>query len=396
MPPEREASALGRDYLGRVQALTPLIESSRDEIERERRLPPPLIAAMLEADLFRMLLPRPFGGAEVDPPSFVRVVEAVARIDGSAAWVLCQTSVTAMVAARIPAEAAREMWRDRRTILAWGPSTDAKAIAVPGGFRVSGSFAFASGCRHATWLGGDCTVCNADGTPRRSDSGRPVMRRILFPAENAAMRDIWHVIGLRGTGSDGYTITDLFVPEAFSVARIDDPDGLHYRSPLYAVSTYSMFACGFAMLALGLARSLLQSYIDLAKSKTPRGYASTLRDDGVTQDAIGIAEARLRAARIFLLSALDDAWAEAQAVGEVSLDRRMAIRLAGTHAIREARAIAEVAYDGAGTTAVFASGAFERRFRDINTVAQQVQGRKSHYQTVGQYLLGLEGDQPWV
>src|SRR5271154_4885597 len=110
--PESDAPTLGRDYLGRVQALAPLIDSAIEEIERQRRLPPDLLAAMVEADLFRMLLPRPFGGAELDPPSFVRVVEAVARIDGSTAWVLCQTAVTAMVAARIPAAAARTMWRD--------------------------------------------------------------------------------------------------------------------------------------------------------------------------------------------------------------------------------------------------------------------------------------------
>lgn len=395
-PLESEAPALGADYLDRVRALAPLIERSIEAIERDRRLPPALIAAMKEADLFRMLLPSPFGGAEIDPPSFVQVVEAVARIDASTAWILCQTAVTAMVAARLEPSAAREMWSDPQTILAWGPSTDSRAVPVAGGFRVSGNFAFASGCWYATWLGGDCTVCDADGTVQRDGKGKPVTRRVLFPAARAEMRDIWHVIGLRGTGSDGYTVTDLFVPEQFSVARFDDPAALRYGGRLYAVSGYSMFACGFAALALGVACTMLDSYIALAKAKTPRGYKSALGNDGFTQGEIGQTEARLRAARAFVMGALADAWEEAQRTGAVGLEARMAIRLPGTFGIREAKAVADIAYDGAGTSAVFASGPFERRFRDIHTVAQQLQGRKSHYQTVGQYLLGLESEQGWV
>lgn len=253
---EPRSAAADPDHLERVRALAPLIAASTEAIERDRRLPPALVAAMKQADLFRMLLPRPFGGAELDPPSFVRVIEEIAKIDGSTAWILCQTAVTAMIAARLEPEAAWQIWRDPEAVLAWGPSTNSRAVPVEGGFRVSGTFAFASGCRHATWLGGDCTVADPDGTVRRTQDGRPEMRRVLFPASRAEMHDIWQVVGLKGTGSDGYTVTDLFVPSNLTVARIDDPDARRYFAPLYAVSAYSMFACGFAALAVGLARSL--------------------------------------------------------------------------------------------------------------------------------------------
>jgi alkylation response protein AidB-like acyl-CoA dehydrogenase len=397
-PPESEPryAAASSDHLERVRTLKPLIADSADAIERERRLPPALVTAMLEADLFRMLLPRPFGGAEVEPPTFVRVIEDIAKLDGSTAWVLCQTAVTAMVAARLEPEAAWQIWRDPHAVLAWGPSTNSRAVPVDGGYRVSGTFAFASGCRHATWLGGDCTLAHADGTVIRTSDGRPEMRRVLFPIACAEMHDIWQVIGLRGTASDGYTVKDLFVPANLSVARIDDPAALRYVAPLYAVSAYSMFACGFAALAMGIARSLLDSFIALACEKTPRGYKYRLREDAVTQSDVAQAEARLRAARMYLMGTLDEAWDEARRVGDVSLEQRMAIRLAATYAIRQAREVAASAYEAAGTTAVFASNAFERRFRDINTVAQQLQGRKSHYQTVGQYLLGVDTELGWV
>ena len=391
----RDAAA-AQDVLERVRALAPLIVDSAAAIERERRLPPALVAAMLEADLFRMLLPRPFGGAELDPPTFVRVIEAVAKLDGSTAWILCQTAVTAMIAARLEPDAAWQIWRDPHAVLAWGPSTDSRAVPVEGGYRVNGTFAFASGCRHATWLGGDCTLADAEGTVRRTPDGKPEMRRVLFPITRAEMHDIWQVIGLRGTASDGYTVTDLFVPTNLTVARIDDPAALRYFAPLYAVSAYSMFACGFAALALGLARSLLDSFVALALEKTPRGYKNRLREDAVTQSDVGHAEARLRAARMYLMGTLDEAWDEAVRSSAVSLDQRMAIRLAATYAIRQAKDVAAAAYEAAGTTAVFVSNPFERRFRDIHTVAQQLQGRKSHYQTVGQYLLGIDAELGWV
>jgi len=395
-PLESPVPAEGASPLERVRELGPLIAASSDEIERNRRLPPALVAAMKEADLFRLLLPREYGGAELDPPGFVRVIEAIAKLDASTAWILCQTAVAATIAARLPPHAAREMWRDPHTILAWGPSTDSRAVAVEGGYRVTGTFAFASGCWYATWFGGDCAVYEPDGTPRRTEGGKPVTRRVLFPAERAAMRDIWNVIGLRGTGSDGYIVKDLFVPEDFSVARIDDPAERRNMNRLYAFSAYNLFATGFAALALGVARSLLDSFVDLAKAKTPRGFKTTLRDDGASQMEVGFAEARLRAARMYLMGTVGEAWDEAQRVNEVSLDTRMAIRLAATYAIRQAKDVAETAFDAAGTTAVFASSPFERRMRDLHAVALQLQGRKSHFQTVGQYLLGLDPELGWI
>jgi indole-3-acetate monooxygenase len=218
---------------------------------------------------------------------------------------------------------------------------------------------------------------------------------MFFPVDQATMKDIWHVIGLRGTASDGYSVTDLFVPQAHTAPRNDDLAERRYFGPLYDLTAYSMFACGFACLAMGLARSLLDSFIALAQEKTPRGYKYKLRGDGNVQAEIAFAEAQLQSARRYLLGSLSDAWDGVRQTGEVTLVQRMAMRLAATYAIRQAKGVADTAYDTAGTTAVFASNPFERRFRDIHTVAQQLQGRKSHYQTVGQYLMGLPPEQGW-
>jgi indole-3-acetate monooxygenase len=378
------------DYLARTRALAPLLTEVSAEIERERRLPQRLVDAMLDAGLFRMLLPRAYGGGEADPQSFVQVLEEIARHDASTAWCLGQTAVCAMAAAYLPSESARAIWGDRRGVLAWGAAAPpVKALAAEGGWRVTGSWSFASGGHHATWLGGHCIECEADGTPRLK-GGKPVPLTLLFPASAITWTDIWDVIGLNGTGSDKYSVDNLFVPQAFAMDR-DDPAERRCTGPLYHFRTDQMYASGFACVALGVARGMLDALVGLATEKTPRGYKSTMRMNAVTQTEVAELEARLRSARFYILGTLDGAWRAAER-GELPMDQRMAIRLAATHCIREARSVAGDAYAAAGTTSVFAANPFERRLRDINAVAQQLQGRRSHFETVGKYLLGLEAE----
>jgi indole-3-acetate monooxygenase len=385
----REETASEVDYLGRAKALAPLIAASAAETERARRLPPPLVDAMVEAGLFGMLLPRAYGGGEVHPLVFVEVLEEIARHDASAAWCLGQTGVCAMASAYLDTGPARQIWGDRRAILAWGASAPpVTAIAVEGGYRVTGSWSFASGGHHATWLGGHCIVADTDGTPRKTAAGKPIPRTLLFPASQIVWTDIWDVIGLKGTGSDRYSVTDLFVPQEFTLDR-DGHDERRYRAPLYHFRTDQMYASGFACVALGIARGTLDAFVALANEKTPRGYKTTMRMSAVIQTEVAELEARLRAARHYIRGTLDAAWRAAQQ-GELPIEHRMAIRLATTHCIREARQIAGDAYNSAGTTSVFASNPFERRLRDINSVAQQLQGRRTHFETVGKFLLGLE------
>jgi indole-3-acetate monooxygenase len=218
---------------------------------------------------------------------------------------------------------------------------------------------------------------------------------MLFPAACAELVDVWHVSGLRGTGSDTFTVTDLFVPHAYSVSR-DDPAERRQLGPLYCLPAGSLYASGFAGVAMGLARAMLDAFVELARDKTPRGGRRTLRDNHVVQSQVAQSEARLRSARMFLLGSLEEIWQEVGRSGSLALDQRMTIRLAATYAIHQARDVADTVYDGAGSSAIFTAGAFERRFRDIHAVTQQLQGRASHFETVGQFLLGLEPDTQFV
>jgi indole-3-acetate monooxygenase len=376
------------EYIERARKLGPQLEAAAEEIERRRELPEPIVDALVERGLFRLLLPRSLGGAELPPWIYAQVIEEVAKHDASTAWCLGQAAGCTMTAAFLDPDVAREIFAGKRGIVAWGPPGPAEARGVPGGYRLTGTWSFASGSHHATWLGAHVAISTEDGATQLRPDGGPIIRTLLFPKSSAKFTDIWHVIGLRGTGSDSYTVTDLFVPERYTVLREAEPKP---RQPgvLYAFSSSNMYSSGFAGVALGIARSTLDAFVDLARDKIPRGAKRTLRDNNVVQSQVAQCEARLRSARAFLLGSLEQIWSEVVQSGRLTVDHHTTIRLASTWAIHEARVSVDAAYHAAGATAIFESNPFERRFRDIHAVIQQYQGRQAHFETVGQVLLGL-------
>ena len=387
----RSAEALAPDYIERARELGPELDAAAEEIELRRELPGPIVEGLVERGLFRLLLPRALGGAELPPAVYVQVIEEVAKHDASTAWCLGQATGCTMTSALLEPEVACEIFGGKRGIVAWGPPGPAEARTVPGGYRLSGTWSFASGSHHASWLGAHVAILSEEGTPRLRPDGGPVIRTLLFPKASAEFTDIWHVIGLKGTGSDSYTVTDLFVPEQYTVLREAEPKS-QLRGLLYAFSSSNMYSSGFAGVALGIARSTLDAFVELARDKIPRGAKRTLRDNNVVQPQVAQSEARLRAARVFLLGSLEQIWREIAQSGRLSLDHNTTIRLASTWAIHQARDVVDTAYHAAGATAIFESNPFERRFRDIHTVIQQYQGRQAHFETVGQVLLGLQAE----
>jgi alkylation response protein AidB-like acyl-CoA dehydrogenase len=382
------------DHLAKARNLAPLVAAEALEIERRRELPQAVRDALIDGGFFRLLLPRSLGGAELVPARYVPVIEEIAKADASTAWCLNQTNGCAMIAAYLAPAAACQVFGGRHGILAWGPGPG-EARAVAGGYRVNARFSFASGSHEASWLGAHLPIVEMDGTPRRNADGSPVIRTLLFPKSAAEMTDIWHVIGLKGTGSDQYSVADLLVPEEFCVARAAEVPR-HEAGLLYRFSNLQLYSAGFAGVAMGIARASLDAFIELARDKIPRGAARTLRDDGVIQSQLAQAEAKLSAARNFLIAALDETTQAVAGQEHLTIEQRMTIRLAATFAIHQARDAVDTVYHAAGATAIFAVNPFERRFRDIHTVSQQLQGRQEHYQTVGQYLLGLEPDIAWL
>jgi indole-3-acetate monooxygenase len=382
--------------ISRAEAMRPIVEAAADEIEEKRRLPPALLDKLHEAQLFRLLLPRSFDGFETDPITFFHVIEAISKGDASTAWCLSQAGGCAMSAAYLDPAVAREIFGDDpRAVLAWGPGPRVRAIECEGGYKVTGVWAFASGCRHATWLGAACPIWQADGSPRLGPRGRQLERTMLVRASEVEWTDIWNVVGLRGTASDQFALNDFFVRADHSITRDFDKE-CRENGPLYRMGNGTCYQVGFAGVACGIARSALDGFVDVARNKVPRGASKPLRDNAAVQTNLAVAEVNLRAARTYLLQSMAEIWKDLCAGAMITVEQRIIIRMASTHAIHKAREAVDFAWNAAGATAIFESHPLERRFRDMHTVTQQLQGQLRHFETVGAWMMGAEADLTFV
>jgi indole-3-acetate monooxygenase len=368
----------------RARAIAPLIAREADAIERTRRLTEPVVSALIENGLYRSLLPRGFGGAEAPLETFMEMQEEIAKADASTAWCLGQCSVCAMTAAYLDPDAANEIFNSPPGILAWGAIAH-EVQAVPGGYKANARWDFASGSRQANWLGAHVRVVEADGTPRKKKDGAPEIRTILFPITSATMYDVWDVIGLKGTGTDSYSVDNLFIPEKFAALR-DDPNALREQGPLYKLTTNMVFGMGFAATSLGVARATLDAAIELSRSKQPQGL-SVMRENNAVQGLVGRTEASLRAARAYLYATAAEVWRDLERGNPITEAHRISLRIAATWTIHQSASVVDTAYHMAGATAIFHANPFERRFRDMHAIAQQIQARDTHYEDAGRVIL---------
>jgi alkylation response protein AidB-like acyl-CoA dehydrogenase len=372
----------------RIRQVADLFERSGAANEALGQLTPEVVEKLHEQRLFRMLLPRVYGGEQIDPVTWFHAMEALAKLDASTAWCVGQINGCTLASSALEPEVARDIWGEPRAVLSWGPPMKSRADEAEGGHRLTGEWTMSSGSRHATWLGLMAQVFDKNGSPVPLGGG--VSTRIFFvPASSVEWVDNWNVIGLTATNSGGFKVKDQFVPLGYSMNR-EHLSEVRLPDPLYKFPLNALFAIGFSAVALGIARAMLDAAVALAKQKRPWLAKQSLVESNLVQFQIGEAEARLRSARGYVETTAHRVWQNVLASGELTVPQRMDIRLAATFAIHEANAVADVAWQVAGANAIFTTGPFERRMRDLRTVMQQAQGRKSHLQDVGAYLLGLE------
>src|SRR3989441_42379 len=369
--------------------LVPLIRSCADQIDAARELPRSLFEALADAGMFHLAFPRSLGGAELDLPTYVEVIEEIGKADASTGWIVNQNSIFATYAARMPRDVARAIWVETpRAVVANTPAPTAKAIVVPGGYRVTGRQGFSTGCRHASWVAAHAQII--ENGQVRLEGEAPEARYMFVPVAEAELLDTWHTRGMRGTGTHHFAVTDVFVPTDRTVLSQTAP--LLEDAPLYRIPRTLLFASGDAAVALGMARTCLETFGELAGAKTPRAMQGLLRDQAMTQMTIGQAEAALRSGRAFLLEAVREIWA-ASMNSAITLDHRANLRLATTHGIRLAAQIIDSIYNLAGATAAYEDHLLQRHFQDIHVITQHLQGRLTHYELIGRYALGLKIDE---
>ena len=320
------------DLVAAARRLSPMIRDRRDESERERRLPASVLPAMHDARLFRMYVPIQYCGAETDPITSMQVVEAVAEADAATAWNLMIGATYGIWAAFLPETGAREIYSATDAVVAGALRPSGIAHAAAGGYRVSGRWAFASGIDHCAWWNGGCVVYE-NGAPRRTEMGTPQTVLVFFPATDGERIDTWVTGGLRGTGSHDYAVRDLFVPSQRVLAFDDAPrvPGLLYRLPCQALLDNAM-----AAIPLGIARTAIDTLIELAATKRPARSDQPLAERLTVQAEVGRAEALYRSGRAFRYDSVAGSWADVQAGRQIGITQLAMLRLARTHAVQAA------------------------------------------------------------
>jgi indole-3-acetate monooxygenase len=394
------ADAVTREsLLARVQQLAPVIHEHADRGERERHLADPVVQALHDAGFYHMHVPRTLGGLQVDPLTLYQVVEASARVDGSTGWCLFINGCAPISAAFLGDEAAEAIYgHGARTIIAGTTFPRARAVPCPGGYRVSGRGAYASGCWHSTWYLAFCHIYEDGATePRATPAGGPEVVVVHLPRAQMQILDTWDVSGLAATGSHDVVVEEVFVPDAFMwQLRPQTPRGPHFSDPLYRFPFLGFFSWPMSAVALGIAQRAIDEITAVSLSKTPRQGTGTLREQPLFQMQLAQAVALVRSARAWLHEVITTVWEQTVGGAEVSVEDRAAFLLAATNATRSAAAAVDLAYTAGEGSANYRRSPLQRQLRDIHAVTQHVGTAPRQYATSSRLFLGLPPDNPAI
>jgi alkylation response protein AidB-like acyl-CoA dehydrogenase len=373
-----------------AEALAPTIAACRGQMEQDRRLPLPLVEALRQAGAFRTPMPRAWGGPEADPLTTIRVIEALSRADGSVGWCVMIGCDGGYFSAFLDQDVAREMYRDLDAVSGGVARPVGRAVVVPGGYRVSGRWPFASGCQHSTWMSVGCVIYDGDA-PRRGPDGSPEWRMCMTPAATGEVIDTWTSTGLRGSGSHDYALADVFIPEERTFSLLASP--IRREGPLYQFRR--IFLAKHLGVPLGIARAAIDALIELAQSK-PSEPRMLLRDEYHIQVAVAEADALVGAARAYTFDVIGDLWATLVAGDEPSETQRARFRLCIAHVHRMCVEAVDLMYRAGGGSSVYAGHPLDRCFRDIHTIEQHAVNSPRTYATAGKVLLGLPAGVPFL
>ncbi len=379
-----------QNFLAAARGLEPMVQSLRDRFDRDRQLPRELVTAVGAAGIFGMWLPRALGGPELDPIDFLNVIEELARLDGSLGWCAVIPAGYGRLAGAMVESVASRIFGSGQSVLVGTLNPSGRAVAEKDGYRVSGRWSYGSFIGYSQWVLGNCITHDA-GQPRLDANGLPEFRICIFPRAQVEVLDMWHVGGLRATGSNDYLVNEVFVPEEWSIAIPGFVSPQHQPGSLYATPLTSTFVSCIATVALGIARAAIEALSELADAKTPTGSSSVLREKVIAQVDVARAEALVRSGRAFLFDELRKLWDSTQAGISASVESRALVRLAASHATQNAIEAVDLMYKLAGGTALFEGNRLERCFRDVHAAGQHIAvSTMSNLEPVGRVMLGLD------
>jgi alkylation response protein AidB-like acyl-CoA dehydrogenase len=374
-----------------ARRFSPRIIAERDRIEAGRRLPDDFAGELAGEGFFRISLPAAYGGLDLTPAVALQIFEELARADASVAWCVWNGN-THWTAAQLSPQAAAAIYAGPLAITANSTRSSGQAHVVPGGYRVSGRWSLVSGCELAAWMVLLCVV-HADGKPRLTSADATEIRFMLLPIGDCEIIDTWTVGGLRGTGSHDVAVRDVFVPEDFG-SGFSDPYVL--PEPRYRLPPFSRVIPGLGAMALGIARTAIDSFCEIAGAKTPERTTQMLRHNHGAQVRVSQAESLVQSARLFLFDSVDRLWRAVLSTGEVTMQARAEVRRAASHAVASAVQAVDLLYVGAGASSLYVQCPLERAFRDVHAITLHIGVHPRVLESTGRVLLGLEPDTPLI
>ncbi|MET0546841.1 MAG: acyl-CoA dehydrogenase family protein [Caulobacterales bacterium] len=374
-----KVSASGvEEALRRVRALRPLILAHQREADHLRRLPDEVARGMVSADLFRVLIPRDLGGWGLDPLTMYDLVEEMSFYDGAAGWNFAVCAGGIVICGALSPARAKEILSTPDCAFA-ASGAPGRAVAVEGGYLLSGKWAWASGIHHAKIVAGGAVIYDGD-VMRVTANGAPQMRMCIVPKDKISILDAWDTGGMRGTGSTEWEAADLFIPETDACLM---NGGAQHPDPVFNLPG-SFFGFEISAVALGVARSAFEGLRDLAAHN-----AMGLRDQGYAQYAMAKSQALHESGHLNAKEAFRSIWISTQAGAPISMEQRARARRAYVHAVEASIEAVRLCCEAAGGAAVFERYPFARALRDVHAVHAHIVLSRRFMEMAGQAAFGL-------
>lgn len=378
---------MGTSPLGPIKAIGPSIAARSAEIEKGRGLPLDIVELIKPTGAFRLYAPDDLDGPGVTAFESLQIIEELAYHDGAAGWCAMIGSTTSLMSSSLPDPYAEELFGSRDSIAGGFAAPVGRATPVDGGLRVTGRWAWGSGTRHCTAIGGGCLLVDETGkpTPRADGLFAPY---VFFDLGDVEFIDNWHVSGLSGSGSGDFEVADAFVPEGrWTQIGVDKP---LRDNPLSRMPFYGLFACAVASTVMGMGRRSIDELVALASEKSTQGSAKPLSHRAPVQADVALAEAKLASAWAFMKTTINESWEIAERGVEASIEQKRQLRLSATYATQTAADVTELMYKAGGGAAVYRTSPLQRTFRDAFVATQHAMVAPRTFEMHGRLRLGLD------
>jgi alkylation response protein AidB-like acyl-CoA dehydrogenase len=368
--------------LDQARKLAPAIAADGEACEQLGTMPPAIVDALRQGGLFDIMVPRELGGSEVSAVTALAVFEELTAADSSVGWSQMANASTSAFSAYLGEDAVQAMFGARPAIMAGQFSPKGPSVAVDGGYQVQGRYSFGSGSGHADWVGGG--TVEMDGQTPRMVGGRPVIRAFFVPRSEVEFLGNWDVMGLIGTGSYDYAISERVVPAGFTFEIMN---AVKQRGgSLYDLGVLGMTSIGHSGFALGVSRRAIEELLPLAGRKQRLAYPTPVAGIERFQYELGRVTAGLKAARALLFNVFAAAQEQLETEGKLDDELRLGIRQATTHIALVSAEVVDLAYHWSGTDGI-RQGIIQRLYRDTHVSTQHLFVDDSTFSEYGRYLL---------